>query len=49
MFVVPRGVRHRQVGDKVKIMIIEHESTVYTWDQIGSDKTAEVKDVRSSA
>lgn len=47
MFVVPRGVRHRPVGEKATIMMVEHESTVNTGDQIGSERTVGVKDARS--
>ena len=46
MFIVPRGVRHRPVGDKATIMLIEHESTVNTGDQVASERTVEVKDAR---
>lgn len=47
MFVVPRGARHRPVGEKATIMMVEHESTVNTGDQIGSERTVGVKDARS--
>lgn len=47
MFTVPRGVRHRPVADKATILMIEKQGTVNTGDQVGSDRTAEVKDARA--
>ncbi|KAH7312612.1 RmlC-like cupin domain-containing protein [Stachybotrys elegans] len=46
VFVVPKGLRHRPVGENATIMMIEHESTVNTGDQTDSDRTKQVKDVR---
>ncbi|KEY71727.1 hypothetical protein S7711_02954 [Stachybotrys chartarum IBT 7711] len=46
VFVVPKGVRHRPVAENASILMIEHESTINTGDQVDSTRTAQVKDVR---
>ncbi|KAL9470805.1 hypothetical protein ACSS6W_008746 [Trichoderma asperelloides] len=46
MFVIPKGIRHRPVADEASIMLIEHESTVNTGDEISSDRTKLVEDAR---
>lgn len=47
IFVVPKGVRHRPVGQDASILMIEHEGTMNTGDQTDSSRTKEVKDARS--
>ncbi|KAL7804903.1 RmlC-like cupin [Trichoderma aethiopicum] len=46
MFVIPKGLRHRPVAQEASVMLIEHESTVNTGDETGSERTRQVKDVR---
>ncbi|KAH6972298.1 RmlC-like cupin domain-containing protein [Ilyonectria sp. MPI-CAGE-AT-0026] len=46
MYTVPKGIRHRPVAENASIMMIEHETTVNTGDQLDSERTKEVKDVR---
>ncbi|KFA68386.1 hypothetical protein S40285_02483 [Stachybotrys chlorohalonatus IBT 40285] len=46
VFVVPKGVRHRPVAENASILMIEHESTINTGDQVDSTRTTQVKDVR---
>jgi mannose-6-phosphate isomerase-like protein (cupin superfamily) len=48
LFVVPRGVRHRPVGD-AEIMLIERAGVVNTGDAGKSEFTREVADVRTAA
>ena len=45
IFVVPRGVRHRPVGD-AEIMLIERVGVVNTGDAGVSEFTKEVEDAR---
>lgn len=45
LFVVPRGVRHRPVGE-AEIMLIERVGVVNTGDAETSEFTREVEDVR---
>ena len=47
LFVVPRGVRHRPVGD-AEIMLIEKVGVVNTGDAGTSEVTREVADVRAA-
>ncbi|KAM0256038.1 hypothetical protein ACHAQJ_005237 [Trichoderma viride] len=46
MYVVPRGIRHRPVAENASVMLIEHESTINTGDETGSERTKQVKDIR---
>ncbi|KAH6669715.1 RmlC-like cupin domain-containing protein [Plectosphaerella plurivora] len=46
VFVVPKGVRHRPVAENATIMMVEHQSTVNTGDETGSERTKQVVDVR---
>ena len=48
LFVVPRGVRHRPVGD-AEIMLIERVGVVNTGDAAKAEFTREVADVRTAA
>jgi hypothetical protein len=45
LFVVPRSVRHRPVGD-VEIMLIERVGVVNTGDAVISEFTRDVEDAR---
>ena len=47
LFVVPRGVRHRPVGD-AEIMLIEKVGVVNTGDAGTSEMTKEVADARTA-
>lgn len=47
MFTIPAGVRHRPVAENAVAMIIEKQGTVNTGDQVGSERTKEVKDARA--
>lgn len=46
VFVVPKGVRHRPVAENACIMMVEHQSTINTGDEVDSERTKEVLDVR---
>ncbi|KAL7935741.1 RmlC-like cupin domain-containing protein [Trichoderma chlorosporum] len=46
MFVIPKGLRHRPIAEEASVMLIEHESTVNTGDETGSERTKQVKDAR---
>lgn len=48
MYVIPKGVRHRPVVKEgiVELMMIEKVGTVNTGDQVGSERTVGVEDVR---
>jgi len=46
IFVIPRAVRHRPMGD-AEIMLIERAGTVNTGDAAKSNLTKEVEDFRS--
>lgn len=48
VFVVPKGVRHKPVAENACIMMVEHESTVNTGDEEGSERTREPVDVRGA-
>lgn len=48
MYVVPKGVRHRPVGQNAHIMMVEKAGTVNTGDETDSERTKQVKDVRSA-
>lgn len=47
VFVVPKGVRHRPVAKDAHILMVEKVGTVNTGDEPASERTREVKDVRS--
>ena len=47
LFVVPRGVRHRPVGD-AEIMLIERVGVLNTGDAGKSDLTKDISDARSA-
>lgn len=49
MYVVPKGVRHRPVGQNAHIMMVEKAGTVNTGDETDSERTKQVKDVRSTS
>lgn len=44
----PALVRHRPVAENATIMMVEHQSTVNTGDEAGSERTKHVVDVRGS-
>lgn len=48
MFVVPKGVKHRPVAEHACIMMVEHQSTVNTGDEEGSERTIQVQDARAN-
>lgn len=45
-YVVRKGIKHCPVAENASIMMIEHETTINTGDQAGSDRTKQVKDAR---
>ena len=48
VFVVPKGVRHKPRAANAVILMMEHESTVNTGDQMDSDRTVSVQDARQA-
>jgi mannose-6-phosphate isomerase-like protein (cupin superfamily) len=48
VFVVPKGVRHRPVAENATIMMVEHQSTVNTGDEAGSERTKQIVDARGN-
>lgn len=42
MYVVSRGIRHRPVAENARIMMVEHQDTVNTGDEIDSPRRRQV-------
>ncbi|KAI0126522.1 RmlC-like cupin domain-containing protein [Xylariales sp. AK1849] len=47
VFVVPKGVRHRPVAKNASIMMVEKIGTVNTGEEVDSERTRKLLDVRS--
>ncbi len=47
LWVVPRGIKHRPVGENAHVMMIEQAGTVNTGDEQTSERTKDVVDARA--